>query len=93
MLRTTAENASPFFAAFSNSWKTLEKMAQPSHPCLKPSLHNRQFFFVFSFLSTRVSRCLRADVSYFVVARATKEIADVCRQARCLALARAPNPV
>ena len=56
-----AENASPFFAAFCDSRKTLEKMAQPSHPCLKPGLHNRQFFFVSSsFLSTRVSRpCLR----------------------------------
>ena len=47
----------PFFAAFCDSRKTLEKMAQPSHPCLKPGLHNRQFFFVSSsFLSTRVSR-------------------------------------
>ena len=56
-----AENASPSFAAFCDSRKTLEKMAQPSHPCLKPGLHNRQFFFVSSsFLSTRVSRpCLR----------------------------------
>ena len=45
------------FAAFCDSRKTLEKMAQPSHPCVKPGLHNRQFFFlVFSFLSTRVSR-------------------------------------
>ena len=52
-----AENASSFFAAFCDSRKTLEKMAQPSHPCLKPGLHNRQFFFVSSsFLSTRVSR-------------------------------------
>ena len=39
-----AENASLFFAAFCDSRKTLEKMAQPSHPCLKPGLHNRQFF-------------------------------------------------
>ena len=56
-----AENASSFFAAFCDSRKTLEKMAQPSHPYLKPGLHNRQFFFVSSsFLSTRVSRpCLR----------------------------------
>ena len=56
-----AENASSFFAAFCDSRKTLEKMAQPSHPCVKPGLHNRQIFFlVFSFLSTRVSRpCLR----------------------------------
>ena len=45
-----AENASPFFAAFRDSRKTLEKMAQPSHPCLKPGLHNRQFFFCLQFL-------------------------------------------
>ena len=47
----------PFFAVFCDSRKTLEKMARPSHPCLKPGLHNRQIFFVSSsFLSTRVSR-------------------------------------
>ena len=38
-----AENASSFFAVFCDSWKTLEKMAQPSRPCLKPSLHNRYY--------------------------------------------------
>ena len=48
-----AENASPFFAAFCDSRKTLEKMAQPSHPCLKPGLHNRQIFFL-SFPSFRL---------------------------------------
>ena len=51
-----AENASPFFAAFCDSRKTLEKMAQPSHPCLKPGLHNRQIFFL-SFPSSRLG-CL-----------------------------------
>ena len=51
-----AENASPFFAAFCDSRKTLEKMAQPSHPCVKPGLHNRQFFFL-SFPSSRLG-CL-----------------------------------
>ena len=46
-----AENASTFFAAFCDSQKTLEKMAQPSHPCL-----------VFSFLSIRVARpCSRPN--------------------------------
>ena len=43
----------PFFAAFCDSRKTLEKMAQPSHPCLKPGLHNRQIFFL-SFPSSRL---------------------------------------
>ena len=41
-----AENASSFFAAFCHSRKTLEKMAEPSHPCLKPSLHIRQISFL-----------------------------------------------
>ena len=44
------------FADFCDSWKTLEKMAQPSHPCLKPGLHNRQIFFL-SFPSSRLA-CL-----------------------------------
>ena len=44
------------FAAFCDSRKTLEKMAQPSHPCVKPGLHNRQFFFL-SFPSSRLG-CL-----------------------------------
>ena len=35
-----AENASSSFAAFCDSRKTIKKMAQPSPPCLKPSLHN-----------------------------------------------------
>ena len=50
----------PFFAAFCDSRKTLEKMAQPSHPCLKPGLHNRQFFFCLQFLplDSRVSPLL-----------------------------------
>ena len=34
------ENASSSFAAFCDSRKTIKKMAQPSPPCLKPSLHN-----------------------------------------------------
>ena len=51
-----AENASSFFAAVCDSRKTLEKMAQPSHPCLKPGLHNRQIFFL-SFPSSRLG-CL-----------------------------------
>ena len=51
-----AENASSFFAAFCDSRKTLEKMAQPSHPCVKPGLHNRQIFFL-SFPSSRLA-CL-----------------------------------
>ena len=42
----------PFFAAFCDSRKTLEKMAQPSHPYPAYTTDN----FVFSFLSTRVSR-------------------------------------
>ena len=46
----------PFFAAFCDSRKTLEKMAQPSHPCVKPGLHNRQIFFL-SFPSSRLG-CL-----------------------------------
>ena len=50
-----AENASSFFAAFCDSRKTLEKMAQPSHPCVKPSIHNRQIFFL-SFFLPLVSR-------------------------------------
>ena len=51
-----AENASSFFAAFCDSRKTLEKMAQPSHTCVKPGLHNRQIFFL-SFPSSRLG-CL-----------------------------------
>ena len=51
-----AENASSFFAAFCDSQKTLEKMAQPSHPCLKPSLHISQISFL-SFPSSRLA-CL-----------------------------------
>ena len=51
-----AENASSFFAAFCDSQKTLEKMAQPSHPCLKPSLHTSQISFL-SFPSSRLA-CL-----------------------------------
>ena len=47
-----AENASSFFAAFCDSRKTQEKMAQPSHPYPAYTTDN----FVFSFLSTRVSR-------------------------------------
>ena len=50
------ENVSSLFAAFCHSRKTLEKMAQPSHPCLKPGLHNRQIFFL-SFPSSRLG-CL-----------------------------------
>ena len=42
----SAENASSFSAAFCDSRKTLEKMTQPSHPCLKPSLHIRQISFL-----------------------------------------------
>ena len=51
-----AENASSFFAAFCDGRKTLEKMAQPSHPCVKPGLHNRHIFFL-SFPSSRLG-CL-----------------------------------
>ena len=43
-----AENASSFFAAFCDSQKTLEKMAQPTQQA--------NFFLVFSFLSSRVPR-------------------------------------
>ena len=53
----TTENASPFFAAFCDSRKTLEKMAQPSHPCLKPGLHNRQICFLSPVPSSRLA-CL-----------------------------------
>ena len=49
-----AENVSSFFAAFCDNRKTLEKMAQPSHPY--PAYTTDNFFLVFSFLSTRVSR-------------------------------------
>ena len=52
-----AENASPFFAAFCDSRKTLEKMVQPSHPCLKPGLHYRQFLFSSPVPSSRLG-CL-----------------------------------
>ena len=59
-----AENTSSFFAAFCDGRKTQEKMAKPSHPCLKPSLHNRQIFFLSFFLSlvSRVSRLLAGQI-------------------------------
>ena len=58
-----AENASSFFAAFCDSRKTLEKMAQPSHPY--PAYTTDNFFLVFSFLSTRVSRpCSRQTIQH-----------------------------
>ena len=53
------------FAAFCDSRKTLEKVAQPSPPCLKPSLHNRHSVHFFSCLFlplvSRVSRLLASQ--------------------------------
>ena len=64
-----AENASSSFAAFCDSRKTIKKMTQPSPPCLKPSLHNRHYFFFFLSFSSSFLACL-------ALARATKRPSD-----------------
>ena len=57
-----AENASSFFAAFCDSQKTLEKMAQPSHPCLNPAYTPAKFLScLFLPLDSRVSPLLAAQ--------------------------------
>ena len=40
----------PFFAVFCDSRKTLEKMARPSHPCLKTRPTQQTNFFCLQFL-------------------------------------------
>ena len=62
-----AENASSFYAAFCDSQKTLEKMAQPTQQA--------NFFLVFSFLSSRVPRASSRPKPHLTTRRYSMSIA------------------